>query len=302
MLMIRILCVAVVFGLVAGPAWGQGDDKAYTIKIKRSAQGSTARVQDDEQTTQTVKVTDLNNNLLKEQVEKKAKDYVYVETTLERQGKQKATKLKRKYEKAVVTRDGKTTTLPYQGKTVLIEKKGGKYEFRVEGDEELTGAAAEELNKEFNKKGKLNDEMLEKLLLPGKAVKVGETWKVDAGQIEKALGEGAEMEFTPGKTKATGKLLKAYKKDGRQYGVIRLHLRLAPKSVTGDGIKVALQPNSYVTIEVTMDGCIDGSSTNYTATFGADGNMQALMPSPDNPMARLEVIISGKGRGKSVEQ
>ena len=299
--MVRILSVAVVFGLVAGPAWGQGDDKAYMIKIKKSAKGSTERVAKAEQSTQTIRVTD-NNNLLHEKDEKKAKEFVYVETILERPGAQKATKLKRKYEKAVKTRDGKATTLPYQGKTVLIEKKGDRYEFRVEGDEELTGDAAEELTKEFNKKGEVDEATLEKLLLPAKAVKVGESWDIDAKRVEKAFGESAELEVAPGKTKATGKLVRAYQKGGRQYGVISLHLRLALKSVGQDGSKLVLQPNSHLAFEVRVDGCIDGSSTNHTSTFRGDANIQALVPSPNNAMVLVEVIIRGKGNNKNVEQ
>jgi hypothetical protein len=300
-LLVRILSVAVVFGLVAGPAWGQGD-KAYTIKIKKLGKGQSERVEKAEQSTQAVKVMDNNGNLIEEKEEKKARDFVYVETVLEQKGSQKATKLTRKYEKAVETKEGKDTTLPFQGKTVLIEKKGDKYEFRVEGGEELTGEAAEALNKEFNKKGQLDDATLVKLLLPDRAVKVGESWQIDSKVIEKAFGEGAELELAPGKTAATGKLVRAYKKGGRQYGVITLHLRLMPKSVSQKGNKIPLQPNSQMTLEMTVDTCIDGSSTNHTATFRGDAAIEALLPNPDNPMARLALTIRGKGNSKSVEQ
>jgi hypothetical protein len=300
--MLRILSVAVVFGLVVGPAWGQAD-KAYPIKIKRLAKGESELVDKTEMSTQTIKIEDNNQNLLKEQKEKKGRTSVYRQTILERVGDKKATKLTRKYEKATVTADGETTKLPYEGKTVLIEKKGDRYEFRIEGDEELTGEAAKELNEEFNKKGELDDKALEKLLLPGKAVKVGEEWKIDVAAVSKAFQEEGSLEVVPEKTKGTGKLLRVYNKGQRQFGVIRLHLDLTLKSVTHDGNKVILQADkSKMEMEFTVDACIDGSSATASGTWRVSGNIEALLPSPDQPMARLHVIIRADGKGKNVEQ
>jgi hypothetical protein len=299
--MLRILSVVAVLGLVTGPAWGQ-DGKAYTIKIKKLAQGESELVEKMEKSTQEVKIEDNNNNLLKEQTEKKADVSVYKQTILERKGDQRATRLTRKYEKATITKDGETTKLPYEGKTVLIEKKGDRYVFRIEGDEELTGEAAKELDKEFNKKGELDEKALEKLLLPGKAVKVGEEWKLDVATISKAFQGEGQLELLPEKTKGTGKLLRAYRKRERQFGVLSLRLDLALKSVTQGGNKIVLQPNSKLTMEFTIDACIDGSSATASGNWRVSGNIEALLPSPDQPMARLRVTISGDGSGKNVEQ
>ena len=48
-------------------------------------------------------------------------------------GAKKPTKLKRSYEVAEYEKDGEKTTHAYQGKTVVIAKKGDKYEFTVDG-------------------------------------------------------------------------------------------------------------------------------------------------------------------------
>ena len=300
--MLRILSVVAVLGLVAGPAWGQAD-KAYTIKIKKLAQGETERVEKADKSTEAIKIEDTNGNLLKEQTEKKGDVSVYRQTNLERKGDQRPTRVKRKYDKATVTKDGETTSLPYEGKTVLIEKKGDRYLFRIEGDEELTGEAAKELNEEFNKKGELDDKALEKLLLPGKAVKVGEEWKIDVATVSKAFQEEGSLEVVPEKTRGTGKLLRVYTKGGRQFGVIRLHLDLALKSVTNDGNKVILQADkSKMDMEFTVDTCIDGSSATASGTWRVSANIEAVLPSPDQPMARLHVTIRADGKGKNVEQ
>jgi hypothetical protein len=300
--MLRILSVAVVLGLVAGPAWGQADGP-YQIKIKRLAKGESELVDKSEKATQNIKIEDNNGNLVKEQKENKGDVNVYLQTVLERKGNKRPTKMTRKYEKATVTKDGTTTKLSYEGKTVLIEKKGDRYVFRVEGGEELTGEDAKELNKEFNKKGEIDEKALEELLLPGKAVKVGEEWKLDVSKVSKAFEEDGALEIVPEKTKGTGKLLRAYKKDGRQFGVIQLRLDMALKSVSEEGNKVVLQADkSKMQLEFTIDTCIDGTSATADGTWRVSANIEALLPSPDQPMARLRVTIAAEGKGKNVEQ
>ena len=97
---------------------------------------------------------------------------------------EKTTKLVRKYDVAEVSKGGKRTVFPYQGKTVTIEKKGDKYTFTV-GGKELTGDDVEELQSEFNKHEDIPLE--DRDLLPVKPVKVGETWAVSTEKVMKAF-------------------------------------------------------------------------------------------------------------------
>src|SRR5262249_15115622 len=122
----------------------------------------------------------------KEEKKDKVTVRAYRETVLEKAEGKKATKLRREYEKARVKEKGKERTLPYEGKTVLIEKKGDKYEFEIEGGKPLTGKDAEELEKEFNEHT-IDAAKLDKLMLPPKPVAVGESWKIDAAAVVKEL-------------------------------------------------------------------------------------------------------------------
>jgi hypothetical protein len=297
--MIRILSVVAVCGLLAGPALGAGEP-TYTIKIKKAAAGQTEHVDKMEQSTERLKIVDNNGNAVKEEDKKTGHHYVYQQTILEKKpGAMKATRLKRKYEKASVTQGGETTRLRYEGKNILIEKKGDHYVFLLEGDEQLTGEDAKQLDKEFNKKTDITEAELEKLVLPPGPVKVNESWKVDPAPLTKVL-EGMELNLE--KTTATAKLTRAYRKDRRQFGVIVLQLNLVPKGMNKDGMTFAFQPNSKITLHVTIDGCIDGSSTTASMSFTGDMAIEALLPSPDQPMFRLSASSKGKGVSKTVEQ
>ena len=299
--MLRILSLAVVAGLLTGPAWA-GDQQTYKIKIKKAGAGTTQREEKTDDSTTKLTVTDLNGNVLQEKDEKKVRREVFIQTTLERKGTQRATRLKRKYEKATVTVDGETTALPYEGKTVLIEKKGDRYVFRIEGGEELTGKDAKELDKEFNRGGRISEEELEKALLPKKAVKVNEEWKIEPAVLVKMFKEDGELELDAEKTSGTGMLARAYKKDGRQFGVLVYRLKLGAKAVREDGKRMPVEPNSAMTIEIRGDVCIDGSTTSNSSSMDIGGRFELLVPSPDEPKARVRVDAKGKISSRTVEQ
>ncbi|HYT92017.1 MAG TPA: hypothetical protein VEL76_25100 [Gemmataceae bacterium] len=300
--MIRSLRLIAVVGLLAGPVAVQAQE-AFTIKIKKAAEGETTRAEKKEQGTEQTKIADNNGNLLKEEAKKHSKHAVYKETVLEKKASQpRPVRLKRQYETATVTENGEKKTLPYQGKTVLIEKKGERYTFKIEGGEELTGEDAKLLNEEFNKKGKFDEDTFEKLFLPGKAVKVGETWKLDTQVIVKALREEGKMELDADKLKATGSLTKAYKKDGKQFGVIVLRIEVAPKAFGDGGMIIPLQPGAKLSIEATVDTCIDGTSSTGTGTFNLAIAAEALLPDANNPMFRLNVNVKAGGTYQNTEQ
>jgi hypothetical protein len=171
--MLRILSTVAAVGLLAGSVRA-GDQQTYTIKLKKPGEGTVERVETTEATDTKIKVTDAKGNVVEDKDQKSGYRYVYTLTVLEKKaGAKKPTRLKRKYDKAREIAGGKTTTLPYEGKTVLIEKKEDKYTFRIEGGEELTGKDAKYLDSEFNKKGQ-SDDAMQRVMLPKKAVKLNE--------------------------------------------------------------------------------------------------------------------------------
>src|SRR5262249_48115620 len=148
--------------------------------------GDSVRVKSSEQGVVKINVTDNNNNEIENKTEKKSDSFEFVETILEKPaGATTATKLKRQYQTAERIEDGNKSTLPYQGKSVVIEKKDKKYQFQIEGGEEITGKDAEELDEEFNQGDFKN--LSPELFLPKKAVAINESWKMEAGPILKEL-------------------------------------------------------------------------------------------------------------------
>jgi hypothetical protein len=61
------------------------------------------------------------------------------------------------------------------------------------------------------------------------------------------------------KSSVAGKLLKTYKKDGAQFGVIELTITIVPKEFETSGQAWKGRAGSQLVAKVTADTCIDGS-------------------------------------------
>jgi hypothetical protein len=181
--------------------------------------------------------------------------FLFEETVLAGETNKRPTRLQRRYEQAIVKKDGKETTLPYEWKTVVIEKKDDKYRYLSDG-KELSGDSARVLEDEFTR-GVSEWEENERLL-PKKPVRVNETWTIATEPFNKELEE-AKTKIDAGKSTAKGKLLNVYEKDGRRFGVFEARLEF---SLLNLGQQNAM-PLLY---EVTLDICIDGSSSEFLRT------------------------------------
>jgi hypothetical protein len=204
----------------------------------------------------------------------------------------KPLKLKRTYEKYASKKAGKDEPNPPLNTAILIEKKGDKYEFTADG--KPLGEFAKTLDNEFNKpEGPKTKDML-----PGKPVKPGETWKIDAAKIAKALNERDKVPIDAEKTTMTGKLVKTYKKDGRLFGVMEFTLAGAFKEDTQD--KVTIKAGSTLAITFTVDACIDGtdpaSTMKGTISFKvlAETEGAALTLSTDGNTHETEELLPKK--------
>jgi len=214
-----------------------------------------------------MKLEDSQGNIVNEKNETVIEKYAYQETVLEKPaGKSKPTQLQRSYEIAEATKENNKQTLPYQGKTVLIEKKPDRFHFRIEGGEELTGRDAEFLDKEFNR-NKDDEFDFSKVFLPKKPVRVDESWEIDTQPLSQDLEKSTGLETDSTKSKAVAKLLKAYKKDGNQFGVIQVHLEFPIKALKSGDQTISFNPGATMVADATMDGCIDGSLNTGTLKF-----------------------------------
>jgi hypothetical protein len=298
--MARSSWLAVGLGLVLASA-GAGADETYTIKIKEPAKGETVQVDAKDTTDSRSKLVDPDGKALLDKDDKTVKDSVYTETVLDKEpGKHRPTRLERHYEKARVTAGGKTRELPYQGKTLTIEKKDGTYHFRIERGEELQGDDAKQLNEEFNRGGE-EDFDLQKAVLPGKAVGVNDTWKLDMAPLAATFTKATKMQLDADKAAGTGKLVKVYQKDGARFGVMELHLDMPIKEIGEGKGKVALQTGSKWTMDITLDGCIDGSRLDGTRKSLSKIEANGQVPLPDGKEAKLTVTATGDSSESSKE-
>jgi hypothetical protein len=295
--MLRKFGLLVLVSLLAAAAPVRLDD-AYPIKIKKGGQGDVST--QDKQSTETasVKLEDPDGKVLQDKKEERVITEAFKETIQEKVKGKKATKLRREYTKATVKAGKNETTLPYQGKTVLIEKKDGKYHFTIEGGEELMGKDAELFDKSFNKADDSDDELLEKAILPQKPVKVNETWKIDSDALVKSLTKDMKQALPVDKSKAggTGKLIRAYKKDDKQFGVldVKIDLPLKGEFPIGAGQKAPIQEGSKMTMRMEVDTCIDGTATDTVANMSMEMDLVATIKGPDGKDYKMTVHSAQK--------
>jgi hypothetical protein len=267
----RYVSLAALAGLLvwAGTVLAQ---EAVTIKLKERAEGAAYQVDKVEGGTIATKVTVMGQNM--EDTKKMSETTSYKETVQKLDDKKHPTKLEREYAKAEKTTNGKAEKSPLQGKTVLIEKKGDKFTFTYKGGEEVKGEAAEGLDKEFNKNAHEDD--LDKLLMPKDPVKPNGEWKIDMKAVAKYFAAGEDIEVDADKSTGTGKLLKVYKKDGRQYGEISVKLDMPVKTVGKGAMKVDAGQGSKLTLNGTMDVCIDGAEATGSLKAKMQLNVSAM--------------------------
>jgi hypothetical protein len=222
-------------------------DESYTIKIKRFPDaGKSVTVRKTARTTTSTKITDAAGKVGKVNMFDVLEEE-YTETILEA-GDKAPRKFKRFYRKSRLDKGKGSTVQPREGKVVLFELKDGKYRVSVEGKGELP---AEEREKLGNEAEEYLKEGIEAPFVPARAVKVGDTWAVPV----KKLG-GPEI-IDPVRSKSEVKLVKAYKKGGRQWGVLQMKFLQVMRSLDKGGPELA----GPVEGEVIADTPIDGSST-----------------------------------------
>jgi hypothetical protein len=248
------LAPVVALGLMAATALGA--DETYTLKLYKSKKGDKTEHEKSETSKTSVNFT--AGGMTKAEEFTGASKETFAEEILEKKaGDKRATKLTRTYGAAEKTAKGETTKPVYAGKTVLIEKKGDKFEFSIDGTA-LKEDEVKELANKFNKK---DDEPQNQDFLPTEPVKVGGSWKVPADMSEKifkTLGE-EKMKADVKKSKIEGKLLKAYKKDGAQFGVLELTITVFITEIDLNGQFFKTSADSKMVLKATIDTCIDGT-------------------------------------------
>src|SRR5262249_35683517 len=97
--------------------------------------------------------------------------------------------------------------------------------------------------------------------------RVQESWDLDSEVLRKNVEKTSGVEVDAAKVKATAKLMKAYKKDGHQFGLIQIHLDFPIKLFKKDDVNITLDSPASFQADATIDSCIDGSTNGGTMKF-----------------------------------
>jgi hypothetical protein len=244
----------------------------YVIKVKRPSLGDKSQVKSTGLSETEFKLLDSNGNAVMDKKETKSQKFIFHETGVERAaGGEDLVHIKRYYEHAERKVDGTRQTLPYQGKTLQIHKKNGTFVFEIEGDDVIYGKEAEELTEEFTKGG--FTKLVAEPFLPRKAVKVNDTWKFDVAPLARDFSKDGKIDVDDTKSKGSGKLLKVYQKNGKQFGVFELLIEFPVTHLNNDGTKTPTKEGK-ITIKLERDGCIDGTLEESTVKVNFDGDIK----------------------------
>lgn len=289
-----LLPALVLFGL---PCTALAQD-AYSITLKKSGPGTVIQANFGDNDNENVTVNE-KGKTVDTKVNKSSALWTYVEVTLERPNPaKKATLLKRTYQKAVVTEGDKSRALALEGKTVVIEKKGGKYTFQFEGGGAIPEADVKFLDSEFNGNADLELDW-DTVVLPKKAVRVGDAWKIDMTEITRELERVGHMKLDAAKAVGVGKLLEVNNRNKYLLGEFDLKMELPIKAFTGKDGEVPMKAGAMLTIDMRITMCIDGTVRYNTGKMTMQINGTAVPPG--NPNVEIGIAMTRMRQGGESE-
>ncbi len=223
--------------------------ETYTIRIRnRPAKGIPVQVVEKEKQVTRVKVG--GTGMDEDRTEESTGEQSYTETILQAGDKQPV-KFQRVYKSASDTASKRTRPRPYSGRTITFVLQDGKYKATAEGEKALPKVVLEGLARQATDEAANRQQYL----LPKKPVAVGATWKFGGKEVASYLGDKT---IDTERSKGTGKLMKVYTKDGKQYGQLQFDLE------TAQGKEGRSSEQSEV--HLTVDTPIDGSSSDTRLT------------------------------------
>jgi hypothetical protein len=281
-------CAFVACFLTAFVALPAAAQDSYRIRIRKDEKaGDRYQVQESEKTIQKLLVTDAGGKVLNKKDEQPERSETYEETIVGRRPGKRPHMVTRKYEKVVVKDDGKDVELPLHDKTVTVERKDGKYAFKLD-DGELNDQILRFLNESF-KSDSDDEEKFDSLFFSATPVKVGDSWNCDVKGIVKDLTKGAVNEIDAEKATGTGKLKEVYQKDDHPFGKIEIEINAPVKSI-GDDIET--KGGSFLKVKVTIDACIDGVMSAGSLVAVIEMSLNADITLPEGKKAAMSVTVN----------
>jgi hypothetical protein len=139
------------------------------------------------------------------------------------------------------------------GKSIIATRAGEIYKFECGAG--LSSEEMKALDAKFNKSHLVDDAGI----LPNKAVRLNEEWVIDAAQFAKEIVQNFPLIVNVQRSSGTARLVKAYKRDDAQFGIIELRatIRFNPALAVANGVSV--DDDSKMEMTGTVDMCIDAS-------------------------------------------
>lgn len=276
-------------GIIAA-SWTLAADDTYLIKIKERGKGSTINVKRSDTIDAWTKILNPSSGkVIEEEHVKDQNNFVFWEQLLERDARG-PTKLRRGYGTARTQSNDDKSVYGFEGKLVLIEKdkKTGAYGFRREDGKTLDDDDATFFEIEFNA---YSDTILGSASLPVKPVALKQIWQLKADQwikdVERYIDD---FEIDKSKSTALGQLTKVFEKDGRQYGVLLLHVEL-PVRVYKEGKKRIPLKGAKLVFQETHEACIDGSFYDDLVKGTSDFRYKEPFEDDDGNKSILDTVV-----------
>ena len=279
---ILFIAAGVVFAVFWGDIFGRSqtqnpnpqDEPRYTLKFKDAAEGEYLHIKKSTTETLKVKVADEKGKVLVDKNKVTTKEREYKEMIYKRAAGKPIAKRRVEYIKAEILVDKNKRTIALQGNTFFVERlDGDRFKYTYLNNLPVPGDLEVELGSDF---GKNEDVDLGEILLPKAAVKVGESWNLDMPKLIKKFAGDTGMEVNADSSTGTGVLVKAYQKDNKQFGELKIEVDLNLQTM--DGHKLA--PGAKMKMNIEFDGCVDGTSTAGTMKSKKSMSARTLGPPP----------------------
>jgi hypothetical protein len=280
-----LLSLATLLGVYPTSAAAQ---TTYALKLKEIGKGESVRVERTFSETNETQIESAKGT--QKHVDKKVQNFGFKETVLEKTAQDRPTALQRVYDRAEITVNDKAQKLSLQGQTVVIEKRDGKWRFQIPQSKD-SAESARVLGEEFGRDESVD---LQRLFLPRRPVGIKDPWSLELAPLIKELSRSLLVDAD--KAAGTGKLLEVRKeKEGRLFGKMQFQVELPLKEmVTAGGEKVPLQAGAKMTVDLTLDACIDGSLESGVLKSESNMSGTALLRGSDG--ARIKMLLDSKSQ------
>jgi len=160
------------------------------------------------------------------------------------------------YTRADETRDGRRAPLPWQGRKILFALAAGKLKAEAADGKAFPPVEASAVEKAAS--SRFLDTLLP--LLPGKDVSAGDEWEIAPSKA----AIGLTLPLDEKASKASGKLLKVYDKEGVRFAIAEVQASLAVEG-------------GKVEYKARIDAAVDGKSTrgSYRLDLTLTGTREA---------------------------